>query len=67
MNLYILQGSSVNPQDCVPTANSNTKSPTPEASLQGHQAPAKGMLYGNKSFIATIFVTTTSGILDCII
>lgn len=66
MNLYVLQGSSVNPQDCVPTANSNTKSPTPDASLQGHQAPTKGTLNGNESFIATIFVTT-SGILDCII
>ncbi|XP_042472763.1 bZIP transcription factor RISBZ2-like isoform X2 [Zingiber officinale] len=37
------RGSSVNPQDCVPTANSNTKSPTPDASLQGHQAPTKGV------------------------
>ncbi|XP_074557739.1 basic leucine zipper 63-like [Curcuma longa] len=36
------RGSSVNPQDCVPTANDNTKSPTPNASLQGHQAPTKG-------------------------
>lgn len=66
MNLYVPQGSSVNPQDCVPTANDNTKSPTPNASLQGHQAPTKGTLYKNKNFIVTIFVTT-SGILDCII
>lgn len=43
MSLHILQASSANPQDCVPTASSNTRSPTSDASLQGSQAPVKGM------------------------
>ncbi|XP_074566804.1 bZIP transcription factor RISBZ2-like [Curcuma longa] len=37
------RASSANPQDCVPTASSNTRSPTSDASLQGNQAPAKGV------------------------
>ncbi|XP_042434112.1 bZIP transcription factor RISBZ2-like [Zingiber officinale] len=35
------RASSANPEDCVPTASSNTRSPTSDTSLQGNQAPAK--------------------------